>query len=64
MENAEIVNFTPALETHHLDVDIDGTEVDDILINIDILTAIRYYGVTELLDTIGEERLRSHLECL
>ncbi|PTS95732.1 hypothetical protein DBR11_20700 [Pedobacter sp. HMWF019] len=29
---------------------------------VDIIVAIDYYGITELLDTIGEERLRAHLE--
>ncbi len=64
IKNAEIVHVTPVSATHHLEVGIDGIEVEDILINIDIVTAIKYYGMTELLDTIGEEHLRSHLECL
>lgn len=59
-----MVHVTPASEVGHLNVDIDGIEVEDILINIDIVTAIKYYGITELLDTIGEAHLRSHLECL
>jgi hypothetical protein len=43
---------------------VEQVETDDLLAPIDILTAIRYYGMTELLDTIGEENLKSHLEGL
>lgn len=64
IKNATIVNVTSASKRNFLDVDIDGVKVEDILIHIDIVTAIKYYGMTELLDTIGEEHLKSHLECL
>lgn len=37
-------------------------ETDRLLAFVDIIVAINYYGITELLDTIGEERLRAHLE--
>lgn len=37
-------------------------ETDHLLALVDIVVAINYYGITELLDTIGEERLRAHLE--
>lgn len=62
IKNAKIAYVDLASKTPHLD--IDGVEVDDLLIHIDIVTAIKYYGMTELLDTIGEENLKSHLECL
>lgn len=62
IKNAEVVHVAPASEGHFLDVDIDGVKVEDILIHIDIVTAIKYYGMTELLDTIGEAHLKSHLE--
>ncbi|PYF73009.1 hypothetical protein [Pedobacter nutrimenti] len=64
IKNAEYVHVTPASEVFHLDVHIDGLEIEDILVHIDIVKAIKYYGMTELLDTIGEEHLKSHLECL
>jgi len=38
------------------------SETDRLLAFVDIITAIDYYGITELLDTIGEESLRAHLE--
>lgn len=38
------------------------TETDRLLALVDIIAAIDYYGVTELLDTIGEESLKRHLE--
>lgn len=37
-------------------------ETDRLLALVDIVVAINYYGITELLDTIGDERLRDHLE--
>lgn len=37
---------------------------DQILAKVDILVAIDYYGTTELLDIIGEENLRTHLNYL
>jgi hypothetical protein len=38
------------------------TETSRLLALVDIIAAIDYYGITELLDTIGEDRLRAHLE--
>lgn len=37
-----------------------GTE--QLLNRIDIIAAVNYYGITELLDIIGEEEIRSYLE--
>jgi len=37
-------------------------ETDRLLAFVDIIAAINFYGITELLDTIGEESLRAHLE--
>ncbi|QIL37895.1 hypothetical protein G7074_00500 [Pedobacter sp. HDW13] len=54
IKNAKIVNITPASQANHLDVDIEGVETEDLLTRIDIITAIEYYGMTELLDTIRE----------
>lgn len=54
IKNVKTAHVTPASEAHHLDVDIEGVETDNLLSNIDIITAIKYYGMTELLDTIGE----------
>lgn len=54
IKNAKGVNITPASETHHLDVDIEGIETNDLLAHVDIVAAIKYYGMTELLDTIRE----------
>jgi hypothetical protein len=36
----------------------------EILRTVDITDAIAYYGMTELLDTIGEEQIRLHLDQL
>ncbi|MFA4870812.1 MAG: hypothetical protein WC623_21625 [Pedobacter sp.] len=64
IKNAKTVYVTPASESHHLDIDIEEIETDELLSHIDIVTAIEYYGMTELLDTIGEAHLKSHLEGL
>jgi len=64
LENEEIAHVASASNGHFSDVYTDGLKVEDILFHIDIVTAIKYYGITELLDTIGEEHLKSHLECL
>ena len=49
-----------ALVTHKFD--LSETAIYNLLASIDIIAAINYYGITELLDTIGEENLRAHLE--
>ncbi|RQO69718.1 hypothetical protein DBR43_16780 [Pedobacter sp. KBW06] len=64
IKNIEAIDVTPASKPHRFDINVNGVEVDGVLTQIDIITAIKYYGMTELLDTIGEEYLRSHLECL
>ncbi|MOA41004.1 hypothetical protein D3C78_1629280 [compost metagenome] len=64
IKNVETAHIDWASKPHRLDVDIVGVDVEDLLIHIDIITAIKYYGMTELLDTIGEEQLKSHLESL
>ncbi len=40
------------------------TVAEQLLARVDIMAAIDYYGITELLDAIGEEKLKAHLECL
>lgn len=62
IKNAQTVHVVPASNGFFLDVDIEDVKVEDILAHIDILTVIKYYGMTELLDIIGEEHLKSHLE--
>lgn len=64
IKNAEMIHVVPASNGRFLDVDMDEVKVEDILNHIDIAVAIKYYGMTELLDAIGEEQLKSHLECL
>ena len=59
-----MIHVVPASNGRFLDVDMDEVKVEDILNHIDIAVAIKYYGMTELLDAIGEEQLKSHLECL
>ena len=36
-------------------------KTDQLLNHVDIIAAIAYYGITELLDHIGEEEIRSYL---
>lgn len=62
LKNAEAVYINLASKPHRLE--IDGADPDDLLCHIDIITAINYYGITELLDTIGDEELKLHLGCL
>jgi hypothetical protein len=62
IKNIETVNVSPASIPHHFDVDINWVEIEEILVHIDIVAAIKYYGMMELLDTIGKEHLISHLE--
>jgi len=64
IKNAKGVSIDPASGFQGLEVKIDGVKAEDLLAHIDIVTAIHYYGITELLDTIGEEQLKSYLECL
>jgi hypothetical protein len=44
-----------------MNVNIKGVSAENLLNHVDILTAIDYYGVTEFLDTIGEDKIRSYL---
>lgn len=36
-------------------------KTDELLNHVDIIAAIGYYGITELLDIIGEEEIKSYL---
>ncbi|KQC00132.1 hypothetical protein [Pedobacter sp. Hv1] len=38
-----------------------SVKTDELLNHIDIIAAIGYYGITELLDMIGEEEIKSYL---
>lgn len=62
IKNASAVHIEPTTEEGCLDVHIDGIKSDDLLIHVDILAVIKYYGITEILDTIGEEQLRAYME--
>jgi len=42
------------------EANLEGPE--EILKQVDILVAINYYGITELLDIIGETELKAHLD--
>jgi hypothetical protein len=41
---------------------MEEIKIVEILRLINITDAIAYYGMTELLDTIGEEQIRLHLD--
>ena len=64
IKDAKKVNLGWASISRCLDVPTKEVKDDDVLIDIDIVTAINYYGITELLDTIGERQLKSHLKDL
>lgn len=61
IKNAEEAHIAPSVQTNRLEVYVSGVEPDDILSQIDIDQIIGYFGITELLDIIGEEEIRSHL---
>ncbi|WP_113661129.1 hypothetical protein [Pedobacter nanyangensis] len=61
IKNVEDAFIGPAVQQGLLNVHISGIEPDDLLFQIDIVQVINYYGITELLDTIGEEQIRLHL---
>ncbi|SKA44519.1 hypothetical protein SAMN04488128_106423 [Chitinophaga eiseniae] len=61
IKNAETVCITPASQPSRLNIDIAGIEPEDFLLQINIDQVISYYGITELLDTIGEQEIRVHL---
>lgn len=61
IKNAETACIIPASHPSRLNVDIAGIEPGDILFQVNIDQAISYYGITELLDTIGDQEIRSHL---
>lgn len=61
IKNAETAYVTPASQPNRLNIDIAGIEPEDILLQIDIDQVISYYGITELLDIIGDQEIRAHL---
>ncbi|PTS97064.1 hypothetical protein DBR11_17830 [Pedobacter sp. HMWF019] len=61
----KLINTDPELvdlASKMYESNVSETETYRLLALVDIIVAIDYYGITELLDTIGEERLRAHLE--
>ncbi|KQB99838.1 hypothetical protein [Pedobacter sp. Hv1] len=64
IKNAKSVHIDPATKAYCLGIVVNGVEVQELLENVDIIDAIDYYGVTELLDIIGKRQLKLHLECL
>lgn len=64
IKNAKSVEIVPSTKSYCLDIVIDGVQVQELLMSVDIMAAIDYYGVTELLDVIEERQLNSHLHYL
>ncbi|MBB6237937.1 hypothetical protein HDC90_002563 [Pedobacter sp. AK013] len=61
IKNADNAQIGPAVQPNRLNVEISGIEPSDILIHVNIDQIINYYGITELLDTIGDQEIRTHL---
>ncbi len=61
IKNVEDVYIGPAAEPSRVNVHVSGIEPDDVLSQIDISHIINYYGITELLDFIGDQEVRYHL---
>jgi hypothetical protein len=61
-KNVKAAHVQPASLPNKFDVEIEGIEMADILAQVNISEVIKYYGVTELFDVIGEEEVRSYLE--
>lgn len=64
LKNATTISVNPVSESDHIKVDIKGVSVEELLTNIDIDNIIQYYGVTELLDSIGIDQIKVYLENL
>lgn len=64
IKSAKSVQIVPATKSYCLAVVINGVEVSELLKPIDIMVAIDYFGITELLDAIGEQQLKLYLACL
>ncbi|WP_379091799.1 hypothetical protein [Pedobacter sp. UC225_65] len=64
IKNAKSAKIVPSTKPYCLDIVIDGIQVHELLMSVDIMAAIDYYGVTELLDVIEERQLNSHLQYL
>jgi len=61
IKNVEDAYIGPSVEPNRLNVHLSGIEPDDILFQIGIDHIINYYGITELLDFIGNHEIKSHL---
>jgi len=61
IKNIETACITPASHQSRLNVDIAGIEPGDILHQVNIDQVISYYGITELLDAIGDQEIKAHL---
>lgn len=61
IKNVSGAYIEAADQPNQIDISIEGLIPESLLNHVDILTAISYYGITEFLDTIGEDKIRSYL---
>jgi len=61
-KNVKAAHVQPTSLPNKFDVEIEGLGMADILAQINISEVIKYYGVTELFDVIGEEEVKLYLE--
>lgn len=64
LKNTTTISVNPTSESKYINVDIKGVSVEELLTNIDIDNIIQYYGVAELLDSIGIDQIKVYLENL
>lgn len=64
IKNVKAVSVNASTKSENVNVDMDGVALEEILSNIDILAVIQYYGVAELLDSMGGDQLKAYLECI
>lgn len=64
IKNVAGATIRPSSKPDLVHIEIDGIDPEDLLIHVDITSAIQYFGASELLDMIGEETLRSYLKTL
>lgn len=64
IKDAAGATIRPASKPNLVNIEIEGIDPEELLLHVDIMSAIQYFGASELLDTIGEETLRSYLKTL
>jgi hypothetical protein len=64
IKNVGAAYIEAAFMPNRIDVNIEGVQPESILNQVDIMSAINYYGITELLKIIGTDEIKEYLNSI